>query len=440
MRLKFVAGWLLSALLCVVAQAAPNSALLARQAVSEDVAEARAAIEKLRAQGPAGLDALFQTHDADIKKRLNVEFALNAPDTDDAWLRIAGALDAVAQQKDSYAAHLYWHTDLEQAKTAARQTGRPILSLRLLGNLTDEFSCANSRFFRAALYANAEVSAYLRGHFILHWSSERAAPRITVDFGDGRKIERTITGNSIHYILDADGQPVDAIPGLYGPNAFLRALQRAEMLAKSLKGQSGAARLVLLQAYHSNRVAELNKLWAQDLARAGVSLERKDEAVAVAAAPSAATAAPLAVTKRAVEIPLVREVNPDPRELGKVTDEAAWQKLAALHLSDARLDENSRALMARHLPPLVVNRKLAPTGRLYAMMQNFQQLMALDTVRNEYLMHARLHSWFTGQALNFETLNRRVYAELFRTPRTDAWLGLYGEDTYTGLENGGVKP
>jgi len=30
----------------------------------------------------------------------------------------------------------------------AQRTNRPILSLRLLGNLTDDFSCANSRFFR----------------------------------------------------------------------------------------------------------------------------------------------------------------------------------------------------------------------------------------------------------------------------------------------------
>jgi hypothetical protein len=52
-------------------------------------------------------------------------------------------------------------------------------------------------------------------------------PRVTIDFGDGRKMETTITGNSIHYVLDADGRPIDAIPGLYGPKAFLRALQSA---------------------------------------------------------------------------------------------------------------------------------------------------------------------------------------------------------------------
>ena len=74
------------------------------------------------------------------------------------------------------------------------------------------------------------------------------------------------------------------------------------------------------------------------------------------------------------------------------------------------------------------------------MTENFQNLMALDTVRNEYLLHTRLHAWFADAPPAWETLNQRVYAELFLTPRTDDWLGLYGPDTYTGLENGGVHP
>jgi predicted DNA-binding protein (MmcQ/YjbR family) len=32
----------------------------------------------------------------------------------------------------------------------------------------------------------------------------------------------------------------------------------------------------------------------------------------------------------------------------------------------------------------------------------------------------------------------KVYAELFLTPGSDPWLGLFVPDAYTGLENGGV--
>ena len=73
----------------------------------------------------------------------------------------------------------------------------------MLGKLTDEFSCANSRFFRTSLYSNKEISNYLRDNFVLHWQSVRPVPRVTIDFGDGRKLERTLTGNSAHYVLTA---------------------------------------------------------------------------------------------------------------------------------------------------------------------------------------------------------------------------------------------
>lgn len=95
---------------------------------------------------------------------------------------------------------MYWYTDIEQAKAAARTSGKPILSLRLLGSLDQDLSCANSRFFRVALYPNVEISKLLQDPLILHWQSVRPVPKVTIDFGDGRKLERTITGNSIHYI------------------------------------------------------------------------------------------------------------------------------------------------------------------------------------------------------------------------------------------------
>lgn len=412
---------------------------LARQAIGADANAARIAIEELRAQGPSGLDALLQTHAAAIAPHLDAATVLRSNPHDAEWLRITAALDGVAQQKDSFAAGLYWYTDLKAAQTEARRTRKPILSLRLLGRLTDEYSCANSRFFRTVLYANPQVAQYLREHFILHWQSERPAPHVTIDFGDGRKIERTITGNSIHYIVDAEGRLLDALPGLYGPAAFLRALQTAEKLALQLRGQPDAMRSAMLQTYHRERLQQLNDAWAADLKRAGVNIERATETAN--AAPSAARAAPLAVTKRAVEMPLVRELNPDPNSLGAITDETAWRKIADLHAADAELAPRSEALMAQHLPPLLVNRKLTPEARLYVMKENFEKLIALDTVRNEYLMHTRLHSWLGADlSPSWDDINRRVYSEMFLTPRTDEWLGLQGPDTYTGLTNGGITP
>ena len=185
--------------------------------------ESAAEIEELRSRGPGGLHELRVRYAAQIQKHID-DPGLK-PDAE--WERITKALDAVSGQKNSYLSGLYWYTDLDEAQKVSQQTGKPILSLRLLGKLTDELSCANSRFFRTVLYANAEISSVLRDRFVLHWQSVRPAPIITIDFGDGRKLERTITGNSIHYVLDSSGNPIEAFPGLYGPKAFLRGLNDA---------------------------------------------------------------------------------------------------------------------------------------------------------------------------------------------------------------------
>jgi hypothetical protein len=65
----------------------------------------------------------------------------------------------------------------------------------------------------------------------------------------------------------------------------------------------------------------------------------------------------------------------------------------------------------------------------------FQRSIAMDSVRNEYTLHSRLHLWFTGgaAALDLDALNARVYAELFLTPRNDPWLGLVSPGTYSAL-------
>src|SRR5207253_1356070 len=238
---------------------------LARDAVSADPEVSAPAISGLRARGPAGLEALFRVHQQEIGATTSSWTAKALHKSDPNWQRLKTALEAVSQQRDCEASKLFWYTDFEQAKAAAQASGKPILSLRLLGNLNEEYSCANSRFFRTTLYANTEVSSYLRDHFILHWQSVRPIPRITVDFGDGRKIERTITGNSIHYVLDAKGRVVDGLPGLYGARAFLAGLRKAESMARQSADFDQARRDIALREYHNASRAVIESALARDL-------------------------------------------------------------------------------------------------------------------------------------------------------------------------------
>lgn len=174
--------------------------------------------------GPSRLAALLAANASEISR---MKTGLAAGESRPGWTRLRTEIDAAAHQKDAAWSGLYWYTSLPEALEAARREGKPVLSLRLLGRLDEELSCANSRFFRTALYANATISDELRKNWILHWESVRPAPQVTIDFGDGRVLHRTITGNSLHYVLDADGHALDVLPGLWGPEDFLRRLRGA---------------------------------------------------------------------------------------------------------------------------------------------------------------------------------------------------------------------
>jgi hypothetical protein len=377
----------------------------------------------MRQQGPKGLEAFLKSHANELN---------SSPE-------IRQALDKLCQQRDCYASKLYWYTDLEQAKAAAKASGKPILSLRLLGNLDTDLSCANSRFFRVALYPNAEISQKLREDFILHWQSVRPVPKVTIDFGDGRKLERTITGNSIHYILDSSGRPIDAIPGLYGPKAFLRQLQQAEVATKQYSKLGKSQQEAFLQKYHRDRLNSIQTQWTADLSKLGIqSPPRLVELPSNSSEPPNATVAgSLAVTKMIVESPLLNALQPGQNNPSEITDQATWNRIARLYTSDAKLDQNSIALI-RSKKFQSANPQKDGLARLVS---NFETAIALDTVRNEYMLHRQIHQWFVqgNQTSNLDALNEKVYAELFLTPSSDPWLGLAPDDVYSAIDNDGVK-
>lgn len=414
----------------------------ARKAASANSSESAEAVNALRAEGAPGLEAFLNEYAAELNYR-RLELAATKPQAaSPSWQRISTALDQICQQRDCYASELYWHTDLEKAKAAARATGKPILSLRLLGKLDEELSCANSRFFRITLYANEQVSKLLRERFILHWQSVRPVPKVTIDFGDGRKLERTLTGNSIHYVLDSDARPIDALPGLYGSGAFLRELTRAEAFSSQCRdAKTSQERATLLRQYHSARVKELDSAWAADIAKARVVNPPSKDAVKTnegTAKPPRAEVAALAARSKTiiVERPVLRGISTDPKLLDPKAEDAAWAKIAALHLEDARLDQSSRALMrakslSRYANPESLNRAVS----------DFERVIAEDTVRNEYMLRRQIHEWFAGLVAtgDVDALNEKVYAELFLTPSSDKWLGLFPEESYTAIENDGVR-
>lgn len=446
MRFKFSGAFMLLGLLLLLlastqtlfAKTSPET--LALKAVSENSAEAAPAIAELRALGPNGLDELFRTYSREIDKQVANPLLAATPE----WKRLSAALDEVSQQKDSYLSGLYWYTDFAQAKAAAHAANKPILSLRLLGKLDEEFSCANSRFFRTILYSNAEVSRMLREKFILYWESERPVPRVTIDFGDGRKLERTLTGNSIHYILDSDGKVIDALPGLYGPAAFMRSLNQAAAVLREPAPSDNSKLVVAALPYPRAQLNALDVAWFTDIEKTGgkipvglVVVETNSEGK-----PTAISAATFAMTKIYSEANMLRAIIGAPAALGTVTDQATWNKIAQLHIADAQLDARSLGLIQRQTQgALSADGSDKNKDKTFAALTaRLQQNIALDTVRNEYLLRTKIYGWLMVDKdyRDVKNLNTKVYAELFLTPASDPWLGLFSPEVYTALDGGGV--
>ncbi len=381
------------------------------------------AIESLRALGPASLEAFLPP-------------ALRASLTPQGQTAL-DTLDQVCAMKDCAVSRLFWYTNLETALEAARQSGRPVLSLRLLGRFDEDFSCANSRFFRTALYPDGAVGNLLREEFVLHWQTVRNVPRVVVDYGDGRKLEGTLTGNSIHYVLDSRGRLIDALPGLYDPKTFLEEVRAAGTQARRASSLSEDAFVPWIRTLHSQKRRALDADLRTDLHKLGfqdrfkplrLELHRLATSRSADPAPSAHLAAPRAMSKAVVEAPVLSRIGRALETVAPVPGSEVWPLLANLHRSEVHLDDNSRKLLRN-------THGLLEGPEAEATIETFEESLALDTIRNQQLWRRVLHLWLeqTTSPSQLEAFNERVYDRLFLTPLDDPWLGLAPRDLYSGL-------
>ena len=266
-------------------------------------------------------------------------------------------IDAAANQHDALWSRLYWYTDLDRAKQAAAAQHKPILYLRLMGKLTDEYSCANSRFFRTVLYADPSVSSLLRERFILVWQSERPVPVVSIDYGDGRVVKRTITGNSIHYVLSPDGTVVDALPGLLDPVMFTSILDAAA-------GAATCGSQEQVRSYQGQRAERVLETLASELQTLGLTAGTPLYSTLATSVelPSASDAALRAVGKTEAEAPLVQTItsqhaaSPTARE---AMTRARSKTLAELSTVTAIAPADHAA--ATHSPPATVAADRSPS-------------------------------------------------------------------------------
>ncbi|MEM9882469.1 MAG: hypothetical protein AAF800_06110 [Planctomycetota bacterium] len=310
-----------------------------------------------------------------------------------SWPLIRDRLDAATGQKDGWASGLAWHTDLDAATAEARATGRAVLSLRMLGRLDEDLSCANSRLFRTLLYPDPAVNAVLRERYVLHWLSVRDVPVMTIDAGDGRLLRRTVTGNSLHLVIDpADGKVTDVMPGLVDAATFASWLTDA--------ADSSAERFA--------RVAAEQRTWQP--VRFG-----DDEEVAMQ----------LAVSKVVMEGPAFDAIRGGDGGVGGVV-----------------LNPNSDLSPAPPLSSRVVGLlRIKEGGDVEAKVQRLRRTLSGDKRVNTTELRPQIAAMVAAEPALMDdpdALVRRVYAEVFRFDLDDPWAGLVDPDVFVAIDDAGV--
>ena len=106
------------------------------------------------------------------------------------------------------------------------------------------------------LFSNDRISKLINDSFVPVWQSVRPVPKVTIDFGNGRTINRTLHGNIATYICSPSGHVIDDLPGLYSAEVYEQQLtvlrSAAAMAPKTEKGFTN-----WLKARHSVRLQRM---------------------------------------------------------------------------------------------------------------------------------------------------------------------------------------
>lgn len=187
------------------------------------------------------------------------------------------------------------------------------------------------------LFSQPNVAEFVNAAFEPVWESVRPVPVVRIDFGGGRVVTRTLHGNILTSVCDADGLLLDALPGIYALGAYLDRLNQFRLLARYAGSFKGEERVAKLRDYHQRQGDALSKQEPPE-----VFVEQKKA---------------LPVTKRVIERPIelvLERPGPDQREKKGVqpgptpaaeTEVAGWKELA----EDTRLNEMTRRLQIHQL-------------------------------------------------------------------------------------------
>jgi hypothetical protein len=218
------------------------------------------------------------------------------------------------------------------------------------------------------LFSSETVANTINHAFEPVWESVRPVPLVTIDFGNGHTITRTLHGNIATYLCNAQGTVFDILPGIYEPTEYLNQLSQFALLfrhvrqqfrpgqakdASDLKAALASHMDVRLKAYHATQAARLREnkpadVLAVNLLKGGLSKAEIEVPIELIAAGDLGKIPGISTTFGKVP-PAPAESRPVPASSQEI---AGWKEL----VEDTRVNESVRRR--------AIHDKLAGAGRV----------------------------------------------------------------------------
>lgn len=247
------------------------------------------------------------------------------------------------------------------------------------------------------------MSRFVQENYAAAWESMRPVPRMTIDFGEGRRLERTMRGNVATWLCAPDGRVIDVVPGLCEPKAFLERLTAAVELARvyTVDRSQFEARYQLL-----HRAATLVPSVALGVDAVKLELE-----------PVATT---IGGEERGLDLDLGKSLVESPRTDGTPRAESSPRA--------PRMDLSKIAIEAPVRVDRVARQTLSSDGGL----------LALDSAANRLRRDPLARALLLERAWTPRELERRLFRDVLHVDLDDPWLGLadgpFGGGAYEGLD------
>ena len=229
--------------------------------------------------------------------------------------------------------------------------------------------------------SDPEVIRLLSSEVIPVWESVGSVPKVTIELGNGRTLQRTLGGNIVTYILSPDGDVYDAYPGVYNPVHYVNEIRKTLDFVKTLKPPTNNQEVI---AWHRTQFSEQ------------VHVEQQR----------------ITLSKALVESPLLKALKVGPGRGGSKTR----PNTNSSNFHDISKDPAT----VQELTEMLLKIKTKDPHQLG------RNVVEADSVNNMKLMRPAVHALYSNYTSlpKIETFGNVIYKELLHIPIDDPYLGL----------------